>query len=243
MITNSSLPSERYVCRIGLLERLPLRTPYPSIAARIIDIVRRLPHGQTTVIVDRTGAHAAYDMLIEKGLSPIGMTISGGDSINWDGRYVTVPKMRLLTGLLSICYRRELEISKALRDYTEFRHAAPLGMAADAALDLLMRSRPPASRHASQPPKRKGNSSRVPERRCCLPDALPSGWVSRCAAASHVTWNVSRTHDIGTDLGQGNRIGPESVGILSFCENHSGNRSKPLKQLRFLSRQAGVVST
>src|SRR5215469_7385041 len=60
MITNSSLPSERYVCRIGLLERLPLRTPYPSIAARIIDIVRRLPHDQTTVIVDPTGAHAAY---------------------------------------------------------------------------------------------------------------------------------------------------------------------------------------
>jgi hypothetical protein len=41
-------------------------------------------------------------------------------------------------------------------------------------------------------------------------------------------------------LGQGNRIGPESVGILSFCENHSGNRSKPLKQLGFLSREAGV---
>jgi len=121
MITNSSLPSERYVCRIRLLERLPLRTPYPSIAARIIDIVRHLPHGQTTVIVDRTGAHAAYDMLIEKGLSPIGMTISGGDSINRDGRYVTVPKMRLLTGLLSSCYRDELEMSKGLRDYPELR--------------------------------------------------------------------------------------------------------------------------
>jgi len=103
------------------LEREPLGTPYPTIAARIIEIVRRLPHGQTTVIVDRTGAHAAYDMLIEKGLSPIGMTISGGDSINWDGRYVTVPKMRLLTGLLSTCYRGELEISKALRDYAELR--------------------------------------------------------------------------------------------------------------------------
>lgn len=121
MITNSSLPSERYVCRIGLLERLPLHTPYPAIAARIIDIVRRLPRGYTTVIVDRTGAHAAYDMLVEKGLSPLGLTISGGDSIHWDRRYVTVPKMRLLTGLLSISYRGELEISKGLRDYTEFR--------------------------------------------------------------------------------------------------------------------------
>jgi hypothetical protein len=57
----------------------------------------------------------------EKGLSPRGLTISGGDSVHWDGRYVTVPKMRLLTGLLSICYRGELEISKRLRDYVEFR--------------------------------------------------------------------------------------------------------------------------
>ena len=121
MITSSFLPSERYVCRIGLLERLPLRTPYPSIAARIIDIVRRLPRHQTSLIVDRTGAHAAYDMLIEKGLSPVGLTISGADSINWAGRYVTVPKMRLLTGLLSICYRGELEIAKGLRDYIELR--------------------------------------------------------------------------------------------------------------------------
>src|SRR5215467_3894365 len=121
MITSSSLPSEHYVCRIGLLERLPLRTPYPSIAARIIDIMRRLPRYQTSVIVDRTGAHAAYDMLIEKGLSPVGMTISGADSINWAGCYVTVPKMRLLTGLLSICYRGELEIGKGLRDYIELR--------------------------------------------------------------------------------------------------------------------------
>jgi hypothetical protein len=121
MITSSFLPSERHVCRVGLLERLALHTPYPAIAARISDIVHRLPRGYTTVIVDRTGAHAAYDMLVEKGLSPLGLTISGGDSVHWDGRYVTVPKMRLLTGLLSICYEGELEISKRLGDYVEFR--------------------------------------------------------------------------------------------------------------------------
>ena len=121
MITSSFPPSERNVCRIGLLKRLALHTPYPAIAAEIIDIVHRLPRGHTTVIVDRTGAHAAYDMLVEKRLSPIGLTISGGDSVHWDGRYVTVPKMRLLTGLLSLCYRGELEISKRLRDYVEFR--------------------------------------------------------------------------------------------------------------------------
>src|SRR5215813_9644563 len=121
MITSSFPPSERNVCRIGLLERLALHTPYPAIAAWIIDIVRRLPRRDTTVIVDRTGAHAAYDMLVEKGLSPIGLTISGGDAVHWNGRYVTVPKMRLLTGLLSLCYRGELEISKRLRDYVEFR--------------------------------------------------------------------------------------------------------------------------
>src|SRR5215472_17693994 len=121
MITSSFLSSERYVCRVGLLERLALHTPYPAIAARISAIVRRLPRGQTTIIVDRTGAHAAYDMLVEKGLSPLGLTISGGDSINWAGRYVTVPKMRLLTGLLSLCYRGELEIAKSLPEYSELR--------------------------------------------------------------------------------------------------------------------------
>src|SRR5260370_7470131 len=104
MITSSSLPSERHFCRIGLLERLPLHTPYPAIAARIIDIVRRLPRGYTTVIVDRTGAHAAYDMLVGKGLSPLGLTISGGDSGRWDRRYVTVPQMRLPTAPPSVCY-------------------------------------------------------------------------------------------------------------------------------------------
>jgi len=30
--------------------------------------------------------------------------------------------------------------------------------------------------------------------------------------------------------------------MLSICGSHSGNRSKPLKQLGFLSRQAGMVS-
>jgi hypothetical protein len=121
MITSSFLPPERNVYRIGLLERLAFHTPYPAIAARISDIVRQLPRGRTTVIVDRTGAHAAYDMLVERGLSPIGLTISGGDSVHWDGRYVTVPKMRLLTGLLSICHRDELELSERLRDYVELR--------------------------------------------------------------------------------------------------------------------------
>ena len=143
MITSSFPPSERNVCRIGLLKRLALHTPYPAIAAEIIDIVHRLPRGHTTVIVDRTGAHAAYDMLVEKGLSPIGLTISGGDSVHWDGRYVTVPKMRLLTGLLSLCYRGELEISKRLRDYVEFRRQLQnIGtMATDAGIGETWRAR------------------------------------------------------------------------------------------------------
>src|SRR5215470_2862616 len=84
----------------------------------------------------------------------------------------------------------------------------------------------------------KRNSSRVPERRSCLPDALPSGWVSRCAAASHVSWNVSRTHDIGTDLEQGSRIDPESIGILSVWGNHRGGRSKSFKEQAWLSSQS-----
>ena len=51
-------------------------------------------------------------------------------------------------------------------------NAAPLGMQANAALDLLVRSRPPASRHASSPAKK--SSSRLPEGRSCRPDAPPA---------------------------------------------------------------------
>src|SRR5215472_8149199 len=50
--------------------------------------------------------------------------------------------------------------------------APPLGMEADAALDLLVRSRPPASRHASQPAQARGDG--------------------------HSLQHTSRTHDIGT---------------------------------------------
>ena len=36
-------------------------------------------------------------------------------------------------------------------------------------------------------------------------------------------------------------LGPESVGRLSFCGNHGGNRTKHLRQLGFLSCQADIV--
>ena len=69
-------------------------------------------------------------------------------------------------------------------------NAAPLGMQANAALDLLVRSRPPASRHASQPAHARGDD--------------------------HWLQNISRTHNPDKAI----ELAPESVGILFFCGNH-----------------------
>ena len=45
------------------------------------------------------------------------------------------------------------------------------------------------------------------------------------------------------DREQGNRIGPESVGRLFICGNHSGNHGKPLKQLSISVMSGDMVST
>jgi hypothetical protein len=64
-------PRTRYRYRIGLLERLPLGTPYPAVTAKIVDLMRRMPRG-TELVVDRTGAHGPFDELLAANLSPLG---------------------------------------------------------------------------------------------------------------------------------------------------------------------------
>jgi hypothetical protein len=64
--------------RIGHLERLPLKTPYPAQIERVRYIMRHLPR-ETNLVVDFTGVgRGIYDMLVDAGLSPIGVTIHSG---------------------------------------------------------------------------------------------------------------------------------------------------------------------
>jgi hypothetical protein len=66
------------IYRIGHLERLPLKTPYPAQVARIQYIVRHLPR-DASLVVDFTGVgRGIYDMLVDAGLSPVGVTLTSG---------------------------------------------------------------------------------------------------------------------------------------------------------------------
>jgi hypothetical protein len=56
------------------LARLPLKTPYPAVIARIQYIMARLPR-ETDLIVDFGGVgRGIYDMIVDAGLNPIGVT-------------------------------------------------------------------------------------------------------------------------------------------------------------------------
>jgi hypothetical protein len=71
-------------------------------------------------------------------------------------------------------------------------------MEADAALDLLMRSRPPASRHASQPARKEFQPTAG---RAQLPTRCTSGWVSGrllVSTASHENPGAYQLPSFGT---------------------------------------------
>jgi hypothetical protein len=102
------------------LERLPIGTLYPAITARIGRLLREMPRN-TTLVVDRTGAHGPVDELVAAGLAPIGLTITSGANTNWEGRNVTVPKQCLVTKLVSVAQAGDLRVHDELSDWPELR--------------------------------------------------------------------------------------------------------------------------
>ena len=96
------------------LERLPLGLDYPTMVHRVSDLVSRpeLSHC-TTLIVDATGVgRPVVDMLrgarLPCRLMPV--TITGGERETCDNGYWRVPKRDLITGLLVLLQRGELDI-------------------------------------------------------------------------------------------------------------------------------------
>jgi hypothetical protein len=113
-------PRARYRYRIGLPERLRIGTPYPAVTARIVDLMRQMPEG-TEQVVDRTGAHGPCDELVAANLSPLGLTITSGADVHWQGRCVSVPKQVLVTTLVSVAQGGDLSTHSQLTDWPELR--------------------------------------------------------------------------------------------------------------------------
>lgn len=99
------------------IERFPLGTSYPAIVERVKAMLRAEPiAGKTVLIVDKTGVGApVVDMFKAAGLTPMAVTITGGNSVTKDndGGY-QVPKRDLVSVLQVLLQSERLKIAAAL---------------------------------------------------------------------------------------------------------------------------------
>jgi hypothetical protein len=90
------------------LERLPLGTPYTardrsSVVSRVADIMALPQLKDAYLLIDRTGVgRAVYDLFVEKGLKPIGITITGGNLVHPVMGGFSVPKRDLVFSLVAL---------------------------------------------------------------------------------------------------------------------------------------------
>jgi len=100
------------------LERLPLGTTYPGIVEHVQRLMNRAPLVPTdTLVIDYTGCgRPAYDIFVSRGMSPIGVAICSGDSVNFNGLTYTVPKGLLIARVTALLHEGRLKIAKELAD-------------------------------------------------------------------------------------------------------------------------------
>ena len=111
MISNPSL------YRIHHLERLPLKLPYPAQVARIRYIMAHLPR-DTALVTDYTGVgKGIFDMLVDNGLQPIGVTLTSGFDVHASGSTFSVPKSTLVSTLVARLHGGELFVQGTLKDW------------------------------------------------------------------------------------------------------------------------------
>jgi hypothetical protein len=111
MISNGS------IFRVGWLGRLPLKTPYTAVIERIRYIMDRLPR-ETSLVCDYGGVgRGIFDMLVDAGLSPIGVTLTGGYETHWGGGNATVPKSTLVSKLVALVHGASLFVHEDLSDW------------------------------------------------------------------------------------------------------------------------------
>jgi hypothetical protein len=105
------------VVQVPHLERLPLGTPYPAIVTRIEQLFATPPlQGQASLVVDATGVGTAVlDLLVQANLSPIAITITGGDKVHREARNrYGVPKRELVGCLQVLLQTGRLKIASGL---------------------------------------------------------------------------------------------------------------------------------
>jgi hypothetical protein len=99
-----------------------LKTAYPAGVARIGQVMRGMPRGTDLVVDFSAVGRGIYDMLVNDGLSPIGVTMTGGLDVHWNGSsLVTVPKLTLVSKLVARLHGGELLVHGDLADWPVLR--------------------------------------------------------------------------------------------------------------------------
>jgi len=103
------------VYQVGHLERLPLNTPYPGVIRHVAALASRTQFRGAELILDYTGVgRPVFDLFRSSNMSPIGVSITAGDSVVRDGMVWKVPKIVLVSGLQAALHDGRLKIQKSL---------------------------------------------------------------------------------------------------------------------------------
>lgn len=103
------------------LERRPLDEAYPRQVEHLFQMWHRKPLQQANKLlaIDYTGVgRPVYDLVLDRGLAPvIGISITGGDSVNWldDRKRARVPKRDLVSLLQVFAQNNRLKVAQNLR--------------------------------------------------------------------------------------------------------------------------------
>lgn len=110
------------IYRIAGLGRLPLGTPYPGVVAALTQIMARMPP-HTPLLIDASGVgRAIVDMMVDAGLQPCAITITGGNDVLWHhANSVSVPKLTLVSKLVSLVHAGVLHVHQDLADWGALR--------------------------------------------------------------------------------------------------------------------------
>ncbi len=104
--------------RLRHLERLPLGTPYPTVAERVVKITRSAAMaGRCTLVVDATGVGRPVVDLLKRerpGCLLMPVNITGGASETRNGAYYGVPKRDLVTGMQVLLQSGGLQIASGI---------------------------------------------------------------------------------------------------------------------------------
>jgi len=100
------------------IQRFQLGTSYPAVVERVKSIITQKPlEGNAHLVVDATGVGApVVDLLRQAGLSPVAITITGGDSVHYEERVWRVPKRDLVSTLQVLLQSERLKVAESLRE-------------------------------------------------------------------------------------------------------------------------------